>query len=115
MTQPRTGEINREWEVESFSNVAIAGGQAVLSSAKHPVVSEAVFLGAGGTIQVVSATVIAHDRSIPDQGSIGATIAATLKPQQFIAGFYGQGGSLIGTLAGTAIATITAVFQIRGS
>ncbi|MBF6555569.1 MAG: hypothetical protein IVW52_05255 [Acidimicrobiales bacterium] len=115
MSQPRTGEINREWVIESVPVIAIKGGQAVVSSAKLPVVSEAYFVAAGGTVQVLSASIIAHDRSVPDQGTIGGTQAATLAPQQFLVGFYGQGGSAIGTLLGTALATISATFELRGS
>ena len=115
MTQPDTGVINEYRVVETFTKIGLIGSSAVLSSTKKTLVSEAIYLGASGTIQIVSATVLAHSRGQPDQGSIGATLMATIPPQQFIAGFYGQGGSLVGTITGTAIATIQATFLLRGT
>ena len=118
MTQPDTGLINQHWEVEVFANVAPQGSVAVLSSKKFQVVSEAYFLSAVSTVAAVnvsSATVLAHGVGVPDQGTIGATLAATLKPQQFTAGFF-NAGSAIGTIVGTSQATIlAAVFLIHGT
>ncbi|MGH8980843.1 MAG: hypothetical protein ACRDWE_07480, partial [Acidimicrobiales bacterium] len=54
-----------------------------------------------GTIMAFG-TVIAHDMSFPDQGTVGATQAATLGPQEFL---------VTGIPLGTQV---TAQFQIRG-
>lgn len=91
MTNPKTGWVNREWLVESISTIHASSGAVIVSSARHPYISEAVFLGGyvvgGGTQAALapgSATVIAHDRAWPDQGTVSATVAATLGPQQFL-------------------------------
>ncbi len=105
MTNPKTGWITREWQVESIvSGLSAAGATKLFSSAKHPVVSEAVLLNVSGqgTIPVSGATVIAHDASWPPLGTVGATQAATLGPQQFLVQ-----GIPLGTL-------VTAQFAIRG-
>lgn len=105
MTNPKTGWITREWEVETIvSGIAAAGAVKAFSSAKHPVVSEAVLLNVAGqgTIPVSGATVIAHDFSFPTLGTVGATQAATLGPQQFL-------------VAGIPLGTqVTAQFAVRG-
>jgi len=110
VSNPRRGRINKEWEVETFSNTPFANGLAVFSSQRKTVVSEAIFLGGqtGGTV-IGYATVVAHDRSNPDQGTIGGTQAATLAPQQFVAGFYNaQGGTVFGSVIGQT------TFLVRG-
>lgn len=113
MTNPKTGWITREWEVETivvtYANSVTTGvAKAAFSSVKHPVVSEAVLLGVQcigfGTITTPAngaATVIAHDFSFPTLGTVGATQAATLAPQQF----------LVAGLSGTQA---TGQFAIRG-
>lgn len=116
MTQPDTGLINKSWVVESYTNALIKTGVAVFSSQKFQVVSEAVFLngfsaGTGTLTAIGAATVIAHGRSIPDQGTIAGTQAATLAPQQFMAAFY-AGGQAGATIGGTVVTS--AVFLVRG-
>lgn len=114
MTNPKTGWMTREWAVETivskaYANAAGLTAVGLFSSAKHPVVSEAVLLnaqsvGLGGTVGVITnggATVIAHDLSYPTLGTIGATQAATVGPQQF----------LVAGLSGTQA---TGQFAIRG-
>ncbi len=100
MSQPRTGQINREWVIETFPGVVYAVGGALVSSQKLAEVDEAYFLpGPAGTVIPTGATIVAHGVSTPNQGSVGATIAATLGPQQFIAGLYEASGELTaGTL-----------------
>jgi len=115
MANPRTGRINQEWIVESISGIAYTKGGVIVNSAKHPYVSEAVLLSSSGTLAALSSTIVAHDRSLPDQGSIASTLAATLKPQQFLAGLYGVGGSEIGTISGGTInGTVNLTFLLRG-
>lgn len=103
MTNPKTGWITREWEVETIvSGISAAGATKVFSSARHPYVSEAILLNVNGTVPSGGATVIAHDLSFPAQGTVGATQAATLGPQQFLVQGYPVGTQL------------TAQFAIRG-
>jgi hypothetical protein len=113
MTQPNTGVINDRWVVETYKGVIHANGAvAVFKSTKLSVVSEAYLLAgaqAGGGSVIASASIISHGISVPDQGSIGATQAATLAPQQFMAGFYDTFGTIA---AGTQV---TAVFLERGT
>jgi hypothetical protein len=114
MTNPRTGRINQEWEVESITSKAYAlnatsGASGVFASQHKTVVSEAYLLGGygvdHGTVAAVPgtqiATVVAHDVSFPNAGTIGATQVATLGPQQF----------WVGGLPGTIT---TGLFLIRG-
>jgi hypothetical protein len=105
VTNPKTGFITREWEVEAIvSNIHAAGGVALFSSARHPVVSEAYPLqvAAGGTIAgQTTGTVVAHDNSFPSQGTVGATQAATIGPQSFL--MWGAPGTVT-----------TGLFLIRG-
>ncbi len=111
MSLPDVGMVNSEWTVETYSNVIFAaGGAALFSSQRKTVVSEAVFIGGqAGGVPVASATVIAHGRSIPDQGSVGATVAATLGPQQFLVDLYASSGTVV---AGTVVTSAT--FFVRG-
>jgi hypothetical protein len=111
MTLPDVGEVNSEWVVETYSNVIFAAGGATLFSSSHrTVVSEAVFIsGQAGGVPITSATVIAHGRSVPDQGSVAATVAATLAPQQFLADLYASSGTVV---AGTVVTSAT--FLVRG-
>jgi len=110
MVNPKTGFITREWEVEIITTNFASGNKAAVSSAKHPFVSEAYLLqgqqiGGGTVAALASATVIAHDMSQPALGTVGATQAATLGPQQFLVGFG----------VSTSPATqITAAWLIRG-
>ena len=109
-TSPKLGVINREWVVEVFASTPFAAGKATFNSVRKTVVSEAYFLnGIVAGTAIGYASVLAHDRSIPDQGTIGATLAATLAPQQFQAAFMGVNG---GTVGGSIITQ--AVFLIRG-
>ena len=92
MTNPRTGVITREWEVEIITTIFASGNKAVVSSKQHPYVSEAYLLqgyqtGGGTVAAMAAATVISHDVSFPVQGTLGATQVATLGPQQFLVGF----------------------------
>lgn len=109
MVNPKTGYMTREWVVESLSAVFASGDKVALSSAKHPVVSEAyqlnAFTAGGGTVAPAQCgTVIAHDVSFPTLGTVGATQAATLGPQQFI---------VAGFVAGAAT-QLNGLFLIRG-
>jgi hypothetical protein len=104
MTNPKTGWMTREWEVEIItSNIHAAGGLGLYSSAKHPTVSEAYPLAWSGQGTVpVNPSVIAHDVSFPNVGTVGATQVATLGPQQFL-------------VSGVPVGTITTgLFLIRG-
>lgn len=111
MSQPRTGQINREWVVETFPGVVYTAGGLIVSSQKLAEVDEAYFLSgiSSGTVIPVGATVVAHGVRNPDQGTIGATIAATLAPQQFVVGLYDAAGEV-------AAGTLTALtFIERGA
>jgi len=114
MTNPKTGWMTREWEIETIVSKAYANASGLtavglFSSAKHPVVSEAVLLnaqsvGLGGTVTTIvggGGTVIAHDLSFPTLGTVGGTQVATVGPQQF----------LVAGLSGTQT---TGQFAIRG-
>ena len=107
MTNPKTGWITREWEIETITSPAFAAGvKTVMSSKKHPVVGEAIFLGGvayggGTTAAFYGGTVVGHNRAFPDEGTVSATQAATLGPQQFIhAGWSGgQATQIVGQYA----------------
>lgn len=119
MAQPRTGEINREWYVETIKNTVYAAGGSTFSSAKFPYVEEAYFLRAQGTIlanQPNWASVIAHNVSLPDQGSIGATVAATLGSSSWKAGLYLLGGTVANPAAAEigAGTIINSTWLVRG-
>ena len=111
MSQPRTGQINREWVIETFPGVVYAAGGVAISSQKLAEVDEAYFLSgiSSGTVIPTGATIVAHSVRTPDQGTIGATIAGTLAPQQFLAGLYDAAGEV-------AAGTLTALtFIERGA
>lgn len=111
MTQPDTGVINRQWVVETYTNVVAASAGAVLSSRKLTVVSEAYPISMAGTVAgpYAAGTIVAHGGSTPaGTGSIQATIAATLGPQQFTAQVT-LGGTLL-----TAGTVLSATFLERG-
>jgi hypothetical protein len=111
VTQPRTGQINREWVIETFPGVVYTAGGVVISSQKLAEVDEAYFLSgiAAGSVIPTGATIISHGARVPDQGSVSATVAATLGPQQFLVGLYDAAGEL-------AASTLTALtFIERGA
>ena len=119
VTTPNSGAITRSWHIETFVGVPYSAGGAVFSSAHFTLVDEAYFLSGTGTVPAqrpMFASIVAHGQSLPNQGSIGSTIAATLAPQQFKAGLY-QVGTVSGTVTVPEIPNGTiasATFWISG-
>lgn len=105
MTNPKTGWMTREWVVEIITSNHASSSTSVFSSQRLTLVSEAYplsFALSGTVLAGQAATVIAHDVSFPPLGTVGATQAATLGPQQFLVG---------GPTAGTQV---TGLFALRG-
>jgi hypothetical protein len=127
-----TGEINRQWVVETFVNTVYVQGATALSSQKLGLVEEAypmlpVIGGIGGTLVAFPQVLAAHGMTTSGVGTLGGslapvgtiagtimgTIAATLNPNQFTIKVYqAPARTLVEASAGTITGALT--FLLRG-